>query len=347
MSGSSFVVPILEAAPAAVYYAVQRIRAKAYRAGLLKRDTAPVPVISVGNLVLGGSGKTPFAIYLAETMLRRGFKPAMVSRGYKGSNRAPYLVVSDGTAKEPLVDASVCGDAPFLIASTLPTIPVLVGRRRIHPVTAAHRLFACNIVILDDGFQHLALQRDVDVVLLSGAEDAMFPLGSLREPLSALERADIIVLVGSKTALPTQASRYIGNTPVFRCGTFPLTVRRTGWEREPEHYAGQDVILLSGIANPERFRASAEGLGWRVADHLAFPDHYRVADEELRAIMRRTPELPVVVTEKDWVKLPAWAKDSGRICALRIGMRMDDEEDFWKFLEAQLRPRSPQSSVET
>ena len=333
MDGSSFLVPILKAVPAAIYYAVQKSRAEAYRAGLLQREKAPIAVISVGNLVLGGSGKTPFVIYLAEMMLRRGLKPAVVSRGYRGSNRAPYLVVSDGVSNGPLVDSSVSGDEPFLIASRLPSVPVLVGRRRIHPVTAAYRLFAIDTVILDDGFQHLALHRNADIVLLSGAEDRMFPLGSLREPLSALERADVMVTTGSTAALPAAASRYVGHAPIFCCPTVPVKVWRDGWQREPKHYSGQDVVLLSGIARPQRFRATAESLGWRVVRHLTFPDHYRVTDEELRAILRAAPQTPIVVTEKDWVKLPAWAKEAGRMSALRIGMRMDEEELFWATLE--------------
>jgi tetraacyldisaccharide 4'-kinase len=344
MDGSSFLASLLKAVPAGVYYAVQKSRAEAYSAGLWRAEKAPTTVISVGNIVLGGSGKTPFVIYLTEMMLRRGLKPAVVSRGYRGSNRALYLVVSDGISKEPLVSPSVSGDEPFLIASRLPGVPVLVGRRRIHPVTAAHKLFASNAVILDDGFQHLALHRDADLVLLSGAEDRMFPLGSLREPLSALERADIIVTVGETAALPPAVNRYVGHTPVFRCNTFPVTVWREGWQQEPDHFSGQDVVMLSGIAHPERFRATADSLGWRVTQHLTFPDHYRITDNELRAILRSTHQVPVVVTEKDWVKLPLWARETGRISALRIGMRTDDEDLFWGELENLVWSRSAKSA---
>lgn len=333
MGVSSFLVPLLTIVPAGLYGTVQTLRAMAYKAGLRTRQRAPVPVISVGNLALGGSGKTPFVVYLAEMMLHRGLKPAVVSRGYKGSNRASHLVVGDGLSKEPLVDSSVSGDEPFLIATRLPRVPVLVGRKRIYPVTAAHRLFACDAVILDDGFQHLQLHRDADIVLLTGAEDRMFPLGRLREPLSALKRAEMIMMVGPERALPVRASRYVANIPVFRCIQVPLAIYRPGWEAQPEYFTGQEVVLVSGIANPKRFRATAEDLGWKVIDHLAFPDHYRLTDNEFRSVLSRNPDVPVVVTEKDWVKLSAWVIDSGRVYALKIGTRMDDEHAFWNLLK--------------
>jgi tetraacyldisaccharide 4'-kinase len=177
MNDTSLPLKALLSIPAAGYHAVQKVREKAYLWGLLSGKKAPGPVISVGNLVLGGSGKTPFVIYLAEMLGNKGWKPGVVSRGYRGSNRLPYFVVGDGMSPEPQAGPSICGDEPFLIANRLPQVPVIIGRRRIDPVSAAANIFGCNIIVLDDGFQHLPLQRDVDIVLLTGAEDRMFPLG--------------------------------------------------------------------------------------------------------------------------------------------------------------------------
>ena len=339
MGLSSPLTKILFSLPAAGYHAVQRLREEAYRAGILESQTAGLPVVSVGNILLGGSGKTPFVIYLAEMLHGRGFRPAVVSRGYRGSYRARHLVVSDGKSGVPLAKPELCGDEPFLIARRLPHVPVLLGRRRIDPVTAAGHLFRPDLVILDDGFQHLPLERDVDIVLLSGTEDRMFPLGRLREPLSALKRADIAVLVGEDAAVPEPAKQYLHDVPIFRCRQVPLSVEASEGSLPVDHYANRDVILVSGIASPERFRHTANKLGWRVNEHLVFPDHHCLTETDISEVRSRAGILPVVVTEKDWVKLPARVKESGRIAALKIGIVMDDEDAFWSRLVMRLPER--------
>lgn len=328
--------------PAGCYHAVQKIRAEAYRWRILHSRKAAIPVLSVGNLLMGGSGKTPFTIYLAELLVKLGFRPAIVSRGYRGSNREKFLVVGDGRSGEPLVGPSISGDEPFLIAKRLPKIPALVGRTRIHAVEAAKKLFGCNVVVLDDGFQRLQLERDLDIVLLNGTEDHMFPLGRLREPISALTRADIVVLVGS-ASMPGSAARYAHDVPIFRCGSVPLELRKglgAGESSDPSDYAGQAVVLVCGIANPERFRQTAESLQWRVLDHLVYPDHYVFSDAELTTILRQRSGAPIVTTEKDWVKLPEWFRKSDRVMALRIGVVMEEEEAFRAVLRKTVDSRS-------
>jgi tetraacyldisaccharide 4'-kinase len=314
--------------PAAGYHAVQKIHEIVYRAGLLASRTAGVPVVSVGNILLGGSGKTPFVVYLAEMLTDLGLRPAVVSRGYRGSYRSSHLTVGSGKPGAPPADPELCGDEPFLIARRLPSVPVLVGRRRIDPVTAALDLFQPDVVILDDGFQHLSLQRDADIVLLNGNEDRMFPLGRLREPMSALKRADIAVLVGKDAVIPEPAKPYLRDIPVFRCLQVPLRVETSEGSVPVHRYAGRDVILMSGIANPERFLYTALELGWRVKDHLVFPDHHCPTQTELDEIRSRGGATPVVTTEKDWVKLPVRAKESGGFSALCIGILMRDEDAF-------------------
>ena len=319
--------------PAAGYYAVQKVRGKAYDWGLLSQSQAPVPVISVGNLLLGGTGKTPFVIRLAGMLRNRGLKPTVVSRGYRGINRAPYLVVGDGSSSEPLARADACGDEPYLIAMRLPDTPVIVGRKRICPVQAVHELFGCNVVVLDDGFQHLPLKRDADIVLLNGSEDHMFPRGRLREPLSALKRADIVMLMAG-SAVPAAAAGYVRG-PVFTCRAVASGLASgpglQSW-LPVDSLSAREVILVSGIANPERFRATAKQLGWIIVNHHSFPDHNRFTDKELRLILDQAAGLPVVVTEKDWVKLPAWFKDMDQVSALRIEIVLDNEEAFWAAL---------------
>jgi len=213
---------LLLAPMAAAYYAVQKIREKGYEWNFLKKDEPPVPVISIGNLLLGGSGKTPFVMFLAEMLQKLGLKPAVVSRGYRGKNRERFLVVSNGSGSGPLVKPTLSGDEPYLIANRLSSIPVVIGRKRIYPVRAAYELFGSQVILLDDGFQHLSIKRDIDIVLLNCSEDYMFPMGRLREPLSALNRADIIVLVDADfDSLKRKCRRSI---PVFKIHTVPMAL---------------------------------------------------------------------------------------------------------------------------
>jgi tetraacyldisaccharide 4'-kinase len=339
MNSSRLISHALAMIPAACYHAVQKTRAQAYLWRVLQSRKAGVPVLSVGNLLMGGSGKTPFTIYLAALLLRKGFRPGIVSRGYGGSNREKFLVVSDGSSGRPFAGPSVTGDEPFLMAKRLPKIPVLVGRKRIHAVEEAQELFGCDVIVLDDGFQHMQLARDLDIVLLNGNEDRMFPLGQLREPISALARADLLVLVGSSASMPDAPNYYPSGIPVFRCRSIPIGLCNDLADIDcfdAARYKGQEVLLFSGIANPERFRTAAEDLQWCVLDHLIYPDHYVCPDAELTSILTRWAGVPIITTEKDWVKLPAWFKKSDRLQALRIGMVMEEEELFWNSLQGRI-----------
>jgi tetraacyldisaccharide 4'-kinase len=328
MNSGELLLKAVLALPAAGYHAVQKAWATAYGWGLLKARSAPVPVISVGNLLMGGSGKTPFVIALAQLLESQGLKPAVVSRGYRGTNRKEFLVVGDGTGGPPLVNPSVCGDEAYLMAERLPNTPVLIGRRRLHPARAALELFGCDVIVLDDGFQHLSLKRNVDVVLVNGAEDSMFPLGRLREPLSALARAEVVVLVGIDS-IPVALARHIGAATVFRCQVVPVGfVRYGGAESDLASCAGKSVTLVSGIANPERFTRTVEAFGCSVREQLVFPDHHCLDDVELEGILNQLGDSPIIFTEKDWVKLPEWVKQRDGVMALRIEMLLEDPDRF-------------------
>jgi len=245
-------------------------------------------------------------------------------------------VVSRGDSGGPEVGPSECGDEPFLIAKRLPQVPVIAARRRIHGARAAAALFRSDVVILDDGFQHLSLQRNVDIVLISGAEDRMFPLGRLRESASALRRADVVVLTGREYLIPEPCRRYVARAQVFRCRqeVIGLTAGFSAPLTSSDRLAGKDVTLVSAIAEPERFDASARDQGWRVRRHFVYGDHYKLTDRELRRILENTQESTIVVTEKDWVKLPRWLTETGRVWAMRIGVNLENEEGFLKVLFA-------------
>lgn len=320
------------AVPAAGYYLVQKLREKAYAHGIRSGERADVPVVSVGNLLMGGSGKTPFVIHLAELLTAQGRKPAVVSRGYRGTYREACLTVGDGESPRPLTSPDVCGDEPYLIAMRLPGTPVLAARERIAGVRVAVRRFGCDTVILDDGFQHLQLRRDADIVLLNGCEDRMFPLGRLREPLSALGRAHILVFVGHGPPIPPRALKHVAALPIFRCPQIPVRLETAGGPLPLSTHDREEVVLVSGIAHPERFRRMAQELGWVIAGHHVMPDHHAPSDAELRAILDKASGRPIVTTEKDWVKLPTWFTGADSAAALRIGMALENEQAFLTFL---------------
>ena len=324
---------------AAGYHVVQKAWEKLFEWGIIKARQASIPVISIGNVVMGGSGKTPFAIFLATMLSDLGMKPAIISRGYRGTNREPYLVVGDGISEAPHAQADVAGDEPFLMARRLRSVPVVVGRKRIFPVEAAFTLFGCDVAVLDDGFQHHQLSRDLDIVLLTGREDRMFPAGHLREPLSALRRVDLFVFMGQDETALDALSPYVQDIPVFRCRTVPVSVE-TGGEvprtNAPTVFTNKDVVLVSGIADPERFSRTVRALGWNLIDHSCFPDHHSFTDSELKALLKRFPGIPLVFTEKDRAKLPPWFTKLDNVAVLRIGVILDDEAGFRRELQERL-----------
>ena len=317
---------------------VHAIRGAAYKSGLFHSYEADVPVISVGNLAIGGTGKTPLVIWLAARLSSLGIQPAVASRGYRGTNKEPYLVASDGTGGSPLHGPSVVGDEPYLIACRLPTVPVLVGRKRMHPLKAAQDLFAIDVILLDDGFQHLAAARDLDLVVLTGSEDHMLPFIQLREPLSALGRAHAFLLPRPKDATdhPQWLPKHLP-TFYWRLGASSLLNSPFPFEAvNIAELANKKVTLASAIARPERFLATAKKLGWNVASHVTFRDHHFFTERELQRLLSDNTASEIVFTEKDWVKLPRWFQGHERTWALRIDVVVEEEEAFLHFVTQRI-----------
>ncbi len=321
----------ITAPPAGLYYLVQKCREQLYSAGFIKPEKADIPVISIGNIAMGGSGKTPFVICLSAILTSMGFRPAVVSRGYKGSYDSDFLLVSDGKGHGPLCDPAQCGDEPYMIALRLPEIGVIVSRKRIIGCKEAANSLGANVVVLDDGFQHMQLYRDLDIVMINGNEDLMFPMGSLRAPISALAKGDVFITKRAWKISRESLLRNISGKPNFEIDIYPEALI-TGPSREdledPEILKGKPVTLVSGIANPARFKETAEKLGWRVTEHKAFPDHYNWSELELLDLIRSSKSERVVFTEKDWVKLPNTVKKAPSTAALRIVLKIKDEAEF-------------------
>lgn len=325
---------ILAAPLAAAYGAIVATRSALYGRGWIRSVRAPVPVISVGNIVAGGTGKTPMVAMTARLLRDAGMRPVVVSRGYRGRRDEDPLVVSTTDGAVHGVTSGQAGDEPVMLAGLLPGIPVVVARRRAEGASLAVTRFAAGCIVLDDGFQHLALRRDLDLVLLDAARPLdsgrLLPAGLLRERPSALMRADVVILSGSGGPLPGAAglvrSRTRPGTPIFHLAFEPtMLVDPEGRARPVSLLAGRRVVAFAGIARPARLRASIEELGAEVVRFVAFPDHHAYGPGDTAGILedveRHGPDL-LVTTEKDLARLrgtPAGSRLRGASpVALRI-----------------------------
>jgi len=312
-----------------VFGAAAALRVGLYRRGLLRQRRLSGPVISVGNLSVGGSGKTPLVARVAEILRDAGEPVAILSRGYGGSFRGEALIVGDGAAV--LADASEAGDEPVMLARALRGVVVAVGRRRDRVGRAVEARFGRRVHVLDDGFQHLRLFRDLDLLCVGEADlaDQPLPAGRLRERASASARADVIC-AWSATAVTSDHGR-----------TFRVSRRPLGFfdlDGNPRA-APARPFLLSGIANPQRFWSDVSAIVPGVAGHFAFRDHHRFSPEEIQGVMgeaRQRGADAVVTTAKDAVRLPGPVPDLP-LLVFRIAAQIEDEPRFRERLLAAAR----------
>lgn len=313
----------------AVFGAAAALRVGLYRRGLLRQRRLSGPVISVGNLSMGGSGKTPLVARVAEILRDAGEPVAVLSRGYGGSFRGEALIVGDGAAV--LADASLAGDEPVMLARALRGVVVAVGPRRDLVGRAVEARFGRRVHVLDDGFQHLRLFRDLDLLCVGEAdlEDRPLPAGRLRERASASARADVVCAWSA--AAPASAD---GRT--FRLSRRPLGFFDLDGNTRP---APARPFLLSGIANPERFWSDVSAIAPRVAGHSAFRDHHRFTPDEIRDVVVEAQQRgadAIVTTAKDAVRLPGPVPDLP-LLVFRIAAQIEDEPRFRERLLAAAR----------
>jgi tetraacyldisaccharide 4'-kinase len=291
----------------------------------------PVPVISVGNLTVGGTGKTPLVIRLAEWLVGEGRRVAILSRGYRRARSASRLVVSDGASL--LVGPEEAGDEPYLIARRCPGAIVAVGADRYELGRWILDRFPVECILLDDGFQHLALHRDADLLLVDATDidglRAVFPAGRLREPIDAAARATMIVV--TKADRPQQAAavveslRPIVAAPVAQAVFRPQTMVsvKSGAMEALSRCRGKTALLCSGIADPESFRTLAIRLGMTPVDSLIYRDHHRYTGEDVSNVRAKAAAVKadmIVTTEKDAGKLaPLLAPSDSDWWAVRLG----------------------------
>ena len=298
-----------------LYGLAMRARAALYARGLLRQQSLPCRVISVGNLTLGGTGKTPVVIALAKALRDRGRKVAVISRGYKRRRGTSILEVSDGHALRGHPGDS--GDEPFLIAQRCPGVPVVVGADR--PLVGRYLVdrYRVDTVILDDGYQHLALRRDMDILVLDASapfgNGYLLPRGRLREPLSAIGRASAVLVTRASHAgrleeLKDRVTAVAPMVPIWITDFAASAVVQVGGSAsvEPSALKGERVLAVSGVGNPESFRRLLAVVGSTVVDHCVFADHHAYSQDDLGRIRRSAEQAGVdriVTTEKDAVKL--------------------------------------------
>ena len=262
------------------------------------------PVISVGNLVVGGSGKTPVVETIARHLLAAGEHPVILSRGYGRRRTADgVVVVSDGQSTQ--VPAEESGDEPQMLARALAGVPVLVSPDRYLAGCLAERRFGCTVHLLDDGFQHVQLARDINLLVMSKGDldESPLPFGRLREPLDTARAADALIVAGAEADAEAVASQ-TGVTLAFR-----LQLRQ-GEPRfifkEQGRITGRRVVAVAGIARPARFFDALRAGGWEVVREFAFRDHHWFSHRDLKAIERTAADegaTLILTTEKDAARL--------------------------------------------
>ncbi|MDG4476501.1 tetraacyldisaccharide 4'-kinase [Thiovibrio frasassiensis] len=330
------------------YSLVMLLRSFLYRNNIfLKSQQLQRPVISVGNLTLGGTGKTPMVRYVARLLLDRGVRPAIVSRGYGGKAGGKVNIVADGG--KILLAPEMAGDEPFMLAEALPGVPVLTGSERARVARQAIDVFGVHIIVMDDGFQHLAVRRDLDLVLFSAGtllgNGQVFPGGELREPLSALGRAHAFVVTGVDRSNRSGVDNFqrwlqgkFPQTPVFLGEYLPAGIWHSGQGQVCTLAEARNMQLFAfaGIANPDSFRQTLRQEEFSLTGFKEYRDHHGYTAQDvadLVAAARASGAQALIATEKDFVKLRPYFGEFP-ILALTIELRMD--LNFDRFMAEQL-----------
>lgn len=321
------------------YALILRLRAFAYGAGVLKSYRLTRPVISVGNITVGGTGKTPTVAFLCRWFLARGKRVAVLSRGYGGSSKGKTRIVADGG--NILLSPEEAGDEPYLLASSIPGLMVVIGADRYRAGLMALEQLNPDIFILDDGFQHLRLRRDLNLLLLDCARPfgngRTLPAGLMREPKSAVKRADLAIYTRCSGREPeTVTGKPFCAAFHHLNGAISLT---DGGLRPFQTLAGQRGMAFAGIANPEVFFDALEKEGLRLVTTLAFPDHSGYGEEEIAAILRlkeASRSEYLITTEKDAVKLEPYRDKLGNVFAAGLELRFEDSGPLEAALEKLL-----------
>lgn len=336
-----------------LYCIFLRLRAVAYRRGWLATKHLPARVISVGNLTVGGTGKTPMVMRLAAWLRQRGLHVAVLTRGYGRRERLPLVINGQGEVTQ--YTPELMGDEPILLARRLPDVTIGIGADRFalgQRIIQMEDPHPPDVFLLDDGFQHLRLARDLDLVLVDTlnpfAAGAVLPAGLLREPLQALARADVVVLTRTGTVgatvsdLPEAVRRYNPHAPVFRASTKLVGVFEAATHRRANLFVlkQQRVLGFCGIGNPEAFWEDLRRWEFNLVETLAFPDHHRYSVDDFRDMIHRADGVrahALLTTEKDLVNFAVMPPSDPPCLYCRIEVELEDEPGFFAAVAARLQ----------
>jgi tetraacyldisaccharide 4'-kinase len=311
---------------------------------IFKEVKLPCTVIIVGNITVGGTGKTPCVIMLAQMLQENGFEPAILSRGYGGKRVNSVNIVSDG--RKFLLDSNIAGDEPYLIAKELKNVPVITGVKRIVTGKTAINQFGANVLICDDAMQHRQIFRDINLVLLDSqslqGNNHILPRGRLREPISELKRAGAILITRANEARQTndQIENLVQteNIPIFRGIHKPKDIVKGDYsaQKSISIIAGKKVCAFCGIANSDSFRKTLSDAQAQVLSFDIFPDHHHYNKNELEKIKARFIDCHadfLISTQKDVARLQEIPEFVNMIYMLRIELEIvPSGESFKKFI---------------
>ncbi len=346
-----------------VYGGAVKLRRIFYKNGILISKRLSCPIISIGNITVGGTGKTPMTIYVAQVVKNLGYKVAIISRGYKGKAEKIGGIVSDG--KGLLMTPEIAGDEPYMMANRLKDVPVIVGKNRFNAGRLAIEKFNPDVIVLDDGFQHLMLQRDLDMVLLDYhrpfGNGHLLPRGVMREPVSALLCADVIILTKSDTmnnnetsTSPKKHCPYERKKPVYRSFHHPFVYKIINTEKKifekniqeafrqnSDCIKGRSVFAFSGLADNHNFLRTLKSFKCNVSGFLEFSDHHPYSERDLDEILstsKKSMSDCIITTEKDYVRIAHKIDWPGDLFV--IGIEIDfgeDKKQFNSFIEAWIK----------
>lgn len=333
-----------------------------YRMGILKQHRLSCKVISLGNITVGGTGKTPTAQRLAALIRDMGYRVVILNRGYRAAWRGDVGLVSDG--HKIYMTAAEAGDEAYLLAKSLPGIPVVIGRERSVSGEYAVKKLRAEVIILDDAYQHWQLARDLDIVLIDSlnqfGNNFLLPRGTLREPLTNLNRAHTFLLTKVDQTTDNAVDSIRDTLVQYNPGALVVeSIHRPRWFIDVEQWykgvrdagvtleavRGRSVMAISAIGNPSSFEQTISDIGVNVIDSLRYADHHHYTMAEMQWAMERAVErgaMALVTTEKDAVKIPSEFIHSERplpVYVLGIEVRfLDGYEEFMQLIEQTLRP---------
>lgn len=333
-----------------------QFRSHLYKKGILKARTLPCFVISIGNITAGGTGKTPMALYLSEYLTALGYKVAIVTRGYKGKLEHKGGIVSDGN--KIFHSPEEAGDEAYMMAQAL-KLPVIAGKKRFDSCMTAIKNFSPDVIVLDDAFQHLALKRNLNLLLFDAKAPLgnryLLPRGTLREPISAVQRSDAIIYTRSDRNTGTLfdiMDAELKGIPMFKSIHCPFVqkIAITGEDTRPQkpqpdissRIKGKRAFLFSGIANNSDVKHSCETTGLIVQHHVEFPDHHNYTQYDIDKItntFKKSNADFIVTTQKDYVKISNNFPSGFPIVILDIQIKFDgnNKTPFETFINEKIK----------